>query len=153
MAKEVSQDYIGGVNFLPNGASSGNYVVAACADGTFALLDTRKSGDIVSTVNCGTPLRCCATDGALAIAGGESGAVHFWDVAQQLGQSPPAGAILHAAPGLDGLYPSLTTTPASPVSSLAVKKQLIQHGGGEDVCLATGHEGGVVRVYWAPHVE
>jgi factor associated with neutral sphingomyelinase activation len=168
--KEVSQDYIGGVNFLPTGSGVGSfggcggvnsdyYALAACADGTFALLDTRRGGDIVSTVNCGTSLRCCATDGALAIAGGESGAVHFWDVAQQLGQPPPAGAVFSTSPGLDGLYPSLVTTPASPVSSLAVKmlsKDIEKSGAGEgeeknenNVCMVTGHEGGVVRVYWA----
>lgn len=151
--KEVSQDYIGGVSFLPSSSGVGCYALAACADGAFALLDTRRGGDIISTVNCSTPLRCCATDGTISVAGGESGAVDFWDVSQQLGRSPP-GAILHSVPGLDGLYPPLKTTPASPVSSLAVKSLFRNQngagdGGQEEVCLATGHEGGVVRIYWA----
>ncbi|KAL4538454.1 hypothetical protein Ndes2437A_g01474 [Nannochloris sp. 'desiccata'] len=154
--KEVSQDYIGGVSFLPNGGlgnTTGSYALAACADGTFALLDTRRGGDIVSTVNCGTSLRCCATDGIVSVAGGEYGAVHFWDVSQQSGRSLPAGALSHSAPGIDGLYPPLSTSPASPVSSLAVKtvfrKQSGGAGGEAAVCLATGHEGGVVHIYWA----
>jgi WD40 repeat protein len=160
--QEVSQDYIGGVGFLFNGGdgngggdSSSYYALAACADGTFALLDSRRGGDIVSTVNCGTSLRCCATDGTIAVAGGESGSVHFWDVSQQLGKLPPTGAVLTTAPGLDGLYTPLITMPASPVSSLAVKTAMKNQSGGADsgneeaVCLATGHEGGIVRVYWA----
>lgn len=152
--KEISQDYIGGVSFLPS-SGVGSYALAACADGAFALLDTRRGGDIVATVNCSTPLRCCATDGTISIAGGESGAVHFWDVSQQLSRSPPGGAILYSSPGLDGLYPSLNTTPASPVSSLAVKSVFRKQTGAgngvdeEAVCLVTGHEGGVVRIYWA----
>ena len=132
---------------LPGGA----HVVAACADGTLSLLDLRKSGAVASFVACGTPLRCSASDGATAVGGGESGAVVFWDVAQQLGHAPAAGPIMH--PELDGLYAPLEAQPPSAVNALAWAARMPGGpggGGGDALCLATGHEGGVLRLYWAP---
>jgi len=140
----LSEDYIGGVCQLVGG----NHSIAACADGSFALLDARKGGAVVSVAACGTPLRCCLSDGSLAMAGGENGGIAFWDVGQQLGRVPAAGP-LEDAPGLDGLYRPLQPLPASPVNALGLSKRpgtALKDGG---LCLASGHEGGVLRIFWA----
>lgn len=65
----VSQDYIGGVALSPDG----RHVIAAAADGTASLLDARRGGARVSFATAGTPLRCAAMDGRLALLGAESG--------------------------------------------------------------------------------
>ena len=50
------------------------------------------------------PLRCCLTDGGLAIAGSESGALQMWDVALMTGggSSRCGGGAFALTP--DGLY-------------------------------------------------
>ena len=145
--QKVCQDYIGGVTFIPG--STGQYSLAAGANGIMHLLDNRRNGATVSSVSCGTSLRCCISDGSVALAGGESGAVVFWDVGQQL-ERPPAAGAMHTAPRLDGLYPPLIAQPESAVGAIAVHSRLKRGGSeGEGLCLATGHDGGVVRLYWA----
>jgi factor associated with neutral sphingomyelinase activation len=67
----ISEDYIGGVSLTPDG----RYAVVAAADGTLSLLDLRKGGARLSSVTCDAPLRCCTTDGNVAVAGSEAGAV------------------------------------------------------------------------------
>lgn len=142
----LGDDYVGGVAVLPDG----RHVVSATADGMLALLDTRKSGSyapLVATANCAAPLRCCMTDGAVALAGSESGELVLWDVGQQLGRSPAAGPA--HAPGIDGLYSPLLPTPPSAVNALTWATLPRGPGGGDTLCMASGHEGGVLRVFWA----
>ena len=138
---EVSQDYIGGVKLLPGG----HHALVACADGTLALLDCLHAGEVLSSVVCGTPLRCCTSDGSLGVAGGENGAVLFWDISQQLNERSGGGGLFA---GVDGLFAPLIEVPQSSVNALVVKKMA---GGprGETLCVVTGHDGGLVRVHWA----
>ncbi len=67
----LSQDYIGGLQLTPDG----NFAVVAAADGSLSLLDVRRGGLQLSCAACGPPLRCCATDGELALSGTEDGTV------------------------------------------------------------------------------
>lgn len=67
----VSQDYIGGLALSPDGHA----VLVAAADGAASLLDARKGGARLASVACGSPLRCAATDGCLALLGSEGGQV------------------------------------------------------------------------------
>ena len=67
----VSQDYIGGLSL----SREEQTVVVAAADGMASLLDMRKSGDRVSRVACGAPLRCVIGDGSVAALGKEDGQV------------------------------------------------------------------------------
>jgi factor associated with neutral sphingomyelinase activation len=141
--RALSRDYIGGVCLLPDG----RHALAAAADGALALLDLRRGGATVSAVAGGTPLRCCASDGATALAGGEAGGIVVWDVGQQLNRAPPAGAF--TPPGIDGLYAPLAAEPASPVNALGVA--LLEAPGGAGaarLCVASAHESGALRPYW-----
>lgn len=67
----ASQDYIGGLQLTPDS----NHALVAAADGNLLLLDMRRGGVPLSCAVCGPPLRCCATDGDLALAGAEDGSV------------------------------------------------------------------------------
>ncbi len=69
--QSVSLDYIGGLQLTPDGS----YAMVAAADGSLSLLDVRRGGARLSCVACGPPLRCCTTDGDLALAGTEDGTV------------------------------------------------------------------------------
>ncbi len=79
-------------------------LLAATADGALSLHDIRggrgaggggqrgageggaRGGALcLGTAACGAPLRCCAADGRLALAGDESGAVQLWDVGRVAG--------------------------------------------------------------------
>lgn len=106
-----------------------------------SLLDLRKAGARLSFASCGAPLRCLASDGALALAGGEDGALHMWDLAQALGRSAPPGR--WSRPGPDGLYLPLEAGPPSAVNSLAVAAL------GGELLVAAGHEGGLLRSWRA----
>lgn len=72
----VSQDYIGGLSL----SMEEQTVVVAAADGMANLLDMRKSGDRVSRVACGAPLRCVIGDGSVAALGKEDGQVGAYKV-------------------------------------------------------------------------
>ena len=67
----VSQDYIGGLSL----SMEEQTVVVAAADGIASLLDMRKSGDRISRMACGAPLRCVIGDGSVAALGKEDGQV------------------------------------------------------------------------------
>ncbi|PRW57088.1 beach domain-containing [Chlorella sorokiniana] len=134
--------YVGGLALCPGGTAA----VAAAADGSLSLLDLRRSGEVAaSVVPAGAPLRCCATDGHVAVAGDEGGALHLWDVSAQLGQSAPAPSGAWTPPDPAGLFqPALVAQPRSAINALAVASQ---PGGAAGLVLVTAHEGGVLRVY------
>ena len=67
----VSQDYIGGLAAPPGGS----LLIAAAADGTLSLLDTRRYGARIAGATIGSPLRCCDTAANLVAIGTESGEV------------------------------------------------------------------------------
>ena len=50
------------------------------------------------------PLRCCITDGGLAVAGSEAGVLQLWDVALMSASGAHVGGRA-VAPAPDGLYP------------------------------------------------
>lgn len=141
---QVCGDYVGGLALLPGGA----YVAAASADGCIRLLEWRRGGEPAVTASCGSPLRCCASDGRLLIAGGEGGALHLWDVGAMTGQGAAAagsgngGAFSRAAP--DGFYPPLSCGGRAPVNSVAVC------AGGGGVCqVAAAQEDGTLALFAA----
>ncbi|KAK9828528.1 hypothetical protein WJX72_000603 [[Myrmecia] bisecta] len=101
----VSKDYIGGVSLTPDG----DFVVVAGADGSLKMLDVRKAGSALASASCSAPLRCCQTDGRVAVAGSESGEIHIWDIGQQRGRGVAGG---WTPPGPDGLYQPLQTAKA-----------------------------------------
>ncbi|KIY99365.1 hypothetical protein MNEG_8599 [Monoraphidium neglectum] len=113
---KVCGDYVGGLCLLPGGA----YVAAVSADGAVRLLEWRRGGDVAVTARCAAPLRCCACDGRLLVAGGEAGQLHMWDVAAMTGQTRAAGAAAFATPGPDGFYPPLACESKAAVNSIAV---------------------------------
>ena len=131
--------YVGGLDLCAGGAAA----VAAAADGGLSLLDLRRGGEVAATVTpAAAPLRCCTTDGRLALAGDEGGALHLWDVAGQLGQAapPPSGAWTPPDPA--GLFvPPLAVEPPSAVAP--------RPGQPAGLALVTAHEGGLLRVYTA----
>lgn len=145
----LSEDYISGLAFLSeprsNSSSSNDAVpahaVVASGDGSVALLDLRKTGARLSFASCGTPLRCLATDSTLALAGGEDGALHIWDVASALGRPAPPGR--WSRPDASGLYPALEAAPLAAVNALAVTAL------DGDLVVAVGHDGGVLRTWQA----
>lgn len=134
--------YVGDLDLCPGGTAA----LAAAADGSLSLLDLRRSGEVAaSVVPAGAPLRCCATDGHVAVAGDEGGALHLWDVAGQLGQAapPPSGAWTPPDPA--GLFqPPLAAQPLSPINALAAVPHPAKPAG---VTVVTAHEGGLLRVY------
>jgi WD40 repeat protein len=124
----VCGDYVGGLCLLPGGA----YVAAVSADGAVRLLEWRRGGDVAVTARCPAPLRCCACDGRLLVAGGEAGQLHLWDVAAMTGQQrgPGDGAFALAAP--DGWFPPLSCASRAPVNGVAVCAE----GGGPGAAVA-----------------
>lgn len=140
----VDGGYVGGLARCPGGTA----VVAAAADGSLSLLDLRRSGEVAaSVVPSGAPLRCCATDGCLAMVGDEGGVLHLWDVSAHLGQAAPPTSGAWTPPDPAGLFqPPLAAQPQSAINALAVAPQ---RGSAPGVALVTAHEGGLLRVYTA----
>lgn len=133
--------YIGGLDLGPSGASA----VAAAADGRLSLLDLRKGGEVAAAATpSGQPLRCVATDGHLALAGDEAGALHLWGVAALLEGAPPAPSGAWTPPAPSGLWAPLAAEPRSAINALAVAPL---PGGGGGVVVATAHEGGLLHTY------
>jgi WD40 repeat protein len=146
-------DYVGGVTWTPDGECA----VAATGDGHLTLIDPRKTGTALSQVQCGGPLRCCDTDGDMAVAGREDGSIVFWSVAQQRGRQRGGGGGMVASgrdtPDLDGLYAPLSTGFNSPIDALAA----VVSGYDDDsssnnddkgeVWLVTGHEHGHIAPF------
>jgi hypothetical protein len=139
---QASKDYVGGLALLPGG----NYVAAAAADGTLSLLDWRRAGEPAATAGCGAPLRCCACDGALMLAGSEAGQLHMWNLAQLTGgggqDAGDSGGFSLAGP--DGLYPPLSCPTRAAVNGTAVAVNADGDGGGASV-LAALEDGSLVR--------
>lgn len=98
MLLQVSSDYVGGVSLLPGG----NYVAAAAADGSMSLLEWRRGGVSVASASGVSPLRCCACDGSLMIAGSETGQLLMWSLAQLTGQQASSNDAAAAAAGGGG---------------------------------------------------
>lgn len=136
-------DYVGGLELLPSLVGA----LVAAGDGRLSLLDLRRGGQVVAAVApSGQPLRCCATDGLLALAGDEGGSLHVWDVSGQLSGAPsPRAAGAWTPPAPDGLFAPLATEPAAALNGLAVAP--LPGGGG--MALVAAYESGVVRCYSA----
>lgn len=137
MRVQVSADYVGGLSLLPGGL----YVATAAADGSASLLDWRRGGERVASVRASAPLRCCACDGGLMIAGSEQGQLLLWDLGQLTGQAPPdaaagadggggGGAVSLA--GADGLHPPLSGPSRAAVNGVSVGVLAGADGGGGD---------------------
>lgn len=149
----VADNYVAGLELCPGpGSSSSSMAVVAAADGTLSLLDLRRvpaSGGGGSTAvvaeacPSGMPLRCVATDGRLALAGDEGGALHMWDVAALLAGASPAAPGAWTPPQPDGLFPPLAAAPPSPVTALAAAPG--QAAG--QVVVVTAHEAGMLRCF------
>ncbi|WIA38602.1 hypothetical protein OEZ86_001912 [Tetradesmus obliquus] len=127
-ATQVSADYVGGLSLLPGG----NYVAAAAADGSMNLLEWRRGGLSIASASCASPLRCCACDGSLMIAGSEAGQLLMWSLAQLTGPQAGTGAGGGAAlgspeavrgglmAGPDGLYPPVSCPSRAAVNGVGV---------------------------------
>jgi hypothetical protein len=138
----LAGDYIGGLE-LCQGAPA---VVVGAADGSLSLLDLRRAGAVLAAVSpSGLPLRCVASDGALALAGDEGGTLHLWNVGQQLGCAPAPAAGAWTPPRPDGLLAPLAADPPSPINALAAAPACGGSAGGLDVVI--GHEDGLLRWY------
>ncbi|KAL6753513.1 WD40-repeat-containing domain protein [Haematococcus lacustris] len=138
-SQSLAQDYVGGLGMSP----CGRFVVVGAADGCLSLLDVRNSGHRLAAVYTGHPLRCCLTDGRLAVAGSEAGRLHVWDVGLM-----SATASAHTgltAPAPDGLYRPASLMPPAPVCSVAVQRW---SSGCTDVCAVL--EDGTLRVAVLP---
>lgn len=143
-------DYVGGVRWTPDGECA----IAATADGHLTLIDPRKTGTILSQVHCGGPLRCCDTDGDVAVAGREDGSMVFWSVAQQRGRQREGGGgggMFTSGcdtPDVDGLYAPLSTGFNSPINALAA---VVSGYDGTDtkgeVWLVASHENGLLAPF------
>ena len=98
----------------------------------------------------GGPLRCCLTDGALAVAGCESGELQLWDVALMSGSASTALSGVHSAgapawevtmaPSPDGLYPPWRPPGSAAINGLSV----LQSGEHDDVLIACACDDGNV---------
>jgi WD40 repeat protein len=130
---------VGGLALLPGGA----YVAAACADGAVRLLEWRRNGDTAVEAACGAPLRCCASDGRLLIAGGEAGQLHLWDVAAMTGQQGGRGGGT-LVPGPDGFYPPVACESRAPVNGLSV---CAPEGPGGGCWVAAAQDDGVLALF------
>jgi hypothetical protein len=115
-------------------------VAAAAADGSMTLLEWRRGGVAVANASGASPLRCCACDGSLMIAGTESGQLLMWSLAQLTGQqvaSTTTAAVSAAAgdagsgqlqravsgglmAGPDGLYPPVSCASKAAVNGVGV---------------------------------
>lgn len=138
-------DYLGGLELLPSLTGA----LVAAGDGRLSLLDLRRNGQVAAAVApSGRPLRCCATDGLLALAGDEGGALHLWNVSAQLGGAPsPRAGGAWTPPAPDGLFAPLAAEPASALNALAVAPLPGGGGGAPGLALVAAHESGVVRCY------
>jgi len=142
---------LGGVCLAPDASEA----VAAGAEGRLSLLEMRRGGEELSSVECGEALCCAATDGQLALAGGESGGAVFWDLQHQRGvatRSPPTAQAAPVGPGPDGLYPPLRAHDA-PIHALAAGwlcSAPDDSGALDCLHLATAHEDGHLCVHTAP---
>ncbi|KAJ7542680.1 hypothetical protein O6H91_09G006500 [Diphasiastrum complanatum] len=58
--------------------SDGSQVVVASSQGCLHILETRRSGSLLCSKDCGNCLRCCEIAGRLIIAGSSDGAMYFW---------------------------------------------------------------------------
>jgi hypothetical protein len=154
MFLQVSSDYVGGVTLLPGG----NYVAAAAADGSMSLLEWRRGGVTVANASGASPLRCCACDGSLMIAGTEAGQLLMWSVAQLTGQQSAAAAAAAAAAGgdagklpealggglmagPDGLYPPVSCPSKAAVNGVGVAVTSSAGGAGSCSVLAAMDDG------------
>lgn len=142
--RRLAQDnYVGGLDLLPSGTGA----VVAAADGALSLLDLRRGGEVsAAVVPSGQPLRCCATDGCIVLAGDEGGSLHLWDVSSQLDATPlrAAGGVW-TPPAPNGLFPPLAAEPASPLNALAAAA--LPGGAPAGQAVVTAHEGGLLRCY------
>ncbi|XP_073387205.1 uncharacterized protein [Physcomitrium patens] len=59
-------------------SNDSNQVVVASTDGSLRVLETRQSGAVLATKDCGSSLRCCEIAGDLIIAGSADGSLFFW---------------------------------------------------------------------------
>lgn len=133
--KDHCSDYIGGLAFAPNQTQ----VMVSSADGRLSMLSMEKSGKEVVSANCGSPLRCCQTDGYLGVAGSENGNVYVWNVGQQMGVAEnPNAPITHP----DGLFDPIRCASGSAVNAVLIDK--VQASGSSSLWLSTGHEEGEV---------
>lgn len=124
---------------------------------SLTLLDVRRAGAPLARLPTDAPLRCCLSDGGLAVAGSEAGAVQLWDVGLMTGSSTPAVQAVTAAvqamvPAPDGLYPSWRwgggtgasgmgggSTEGVPITAVAVQGYVMGGGVG-----SVGSQAGVV---------
>ncbi|GBF92287.1 hypothetical protein Rsub_05370 [Raphidocelis subcapitata] len=94
----------------------------------------------------GVGLRCCASDGALLVAGGEGGRLHLWDVASMTGRARPGAGGLGLLPGPEGWYPPLACESRAPVNAVAV---LAPPGGGGRCFVAAAQDDGALALFEA----
>ncbi|KAF8059207.1 lvsF [Scenedesmus sp. PABB004] len=140
-------DYVGGVSLLPGG----NHVAAAAADGSLSLLEWRRAGLRVAGAACGAPLRCCACDGALLIAGAEGGQLALWGLSQLTAATgDDGGGSVSLAAGPDGLYPPISAPSRAAVNGVAVAAGGAAALGGGAVVLAALDDGALVAAPRAP---
>jgi hypothetical protein len=155
---QVSSDYVGGVSLLPGG----NYVAAAAADGSMTLLEWRRGGVAVANASGASPLRCCACDGSLMIAGTESGQLLMWSLAQLTGlqvastttaaasaAAGDAGLLRRAVSGglmagPDGLYPPVSCASKAAVNGVGVAVTSSAGGAGSCSVFAAMDDGMLV---------
>lgn len=108
-------------------------MLAATADGSLTVLDTRRPDRLLvrASVSCGAPLRCCAADERLVLAGDEAGCVQLWDVGLMAEGRPAARQ--DEQPGPDGLYAPWAGAEAGggAVSGLCVLPVGAEAGAGE----------------------
>lgn len=144
----VADDYVGGLALIADGPGAGAVpamLLAATADGALSLYDIRggrgasgggqwDAGEggagagalCLGTAACGAPLRCCAADGRLALAGDESGAVQLWDVGRVAGGT---AAVRQGGPGPDGLYEAWEVAGGGAVCGMDVYPMVAAVGG------------------------
>ncbi len=140
-----TQDYVGGLVLSP----CGRYVFCGTADGQLSLLDVRNRGSRLAAASTDAPVRCCASDGWLLLAGGEAGLVNMWDVGMMsAARAAPVGRHL---PAPSGLY-----APWEPARAAGGDDRggggacgalhVLQAPGGRAVDLAVGMEDGTLVV-------
>jgi hypothetical protein len=129
-------------------APDASEAVVTSAEGRLSLLEMRRGGAELSSVECGDTLACCATDGQLLVAGTDGGGAMFWDLQHQRGvasltaQARPG----QTGPGPDGLYPPLVTHDAA-VNALAVDwLTTSENGSPSGLHFVTAHEDGHLSI-------
>lgn len=160
----LSDDYVGGVAVIVLNTLESNSlkvdqserskercighqyrVVAAFADGRLMLIDPdmKQGPGCVSSISCGTPLRCCIADPSIALAGTESGNVVVWNVAQQLGLRSSLVST-SCAPDVRGMHAPLTMDTGCPINSIAVG---MVNARSSAMCLVAGDEYGCFQAW------